>query len=173
MKKNEFLHYVASRVLGQQPAWSLVWEHKRWYTLIIGRQLPNVFVYIDLQARSDRDLFGQGVGWAPNLDLVIAERLKPKTPELKSTYPRLSAIREHATTSDFEFESLRRNVGSLARPFTKYELADSTPEALCEVMQRDIEDFALPYLTLMLAARHRIQVTTDALTRLSHLPSEA
>lgn len=163
VKKNDFIKYVAQAILSSHPMWRIVWEHKRWYTCVIGRELPRVCVFLSVEARPDRYWFGQGVGWAPSLEHLIGEVTALRNPDFKPTDGQLKRLLTLEAPRDFAHEYLNRNVGGLARPFAKYDLETVPAEALRTQMLADINEFAMPYLCLMLNARHNLNVTPQAL----------
>lgn len=163
MKKNEFIRYVTDGVIQRYPAWAVLWEQKRSYTSILGRQLPQTLVYLRFDCRPDRYWFGHGVGWAPNLGGLVAEETAARNPEFKHREGRLARIRTLGSPKDFTYEAHEVSTGSLARPYSKYSLEDSSPEQLRAAMLQEIEDLAMPYLCLMLANRHGLTLTPDEL----------
>ena len=163
VKKNEFIRFVADAFLVTCPKWQVVWEDKRTYSCVVGREAPGVFVFVGFGARPDRYWFGTDVGWAPTRSAFVEEKTARKNPDHKPTDGRLVQIRTLSAPRDFEYPYLRRSVGGLARPFTKYDLETVPAEQLRALMLSDLEEYALPYLCLMLTKRHGLEATRQSL----------
>ncbi len=161
MTKNGLLYGVCGIFLERAPAWRLVHSDKRAHLFYVGRDLSRVFVHLGFSARSDRDLFGQSVGWAPSLEVFKASLTRRESPPVRLRDGRLERIRALEKPRDFEYEELSFPTSSLARPLSGYRLEEATPEEIQAQMLADIDHYGLPYLCLMLERRFG-QVLTPA-----------
>jgi hypothetical protein len=166
MKKNEFLESVVEPFLVTHPAWKRVYEIRRRHLFVVGRQLPGVLVYLDFEARSDNDVFGQGVGWTADLQSLIDDFNPTSTPPFKQRDGQLKRLRTLERPRNFEHGALTIPTSSLCRPTGAYFLSSwGNYEAIREQMLREIDEYALPYLCMMLKFRHAREVTPEQLAR--------
>jgi hypothetical protein len=135
------------------PAWRLVHSDKRAHAFYVGRDIAQVFVHFGFSARTDREVFGQSVGWAPNLEAFKASLARRETPPLRLRDGRLKRIRILEKPRDFEYEELSFPTSSLVRPVSGYRAEESNPDEIKAQMLADINDYGLPYLCLMLERR--------------------
>jgi hypothetical protein len=164
--KNEFIHLVADGFLAGHNGWSKVYEHRRHYKLAIGRSIPSAcFVFIDLGCRPDYYRFGHGVGWCPSLTYFQEWKERRANPP---DYPRNGRLKNLARIEkplDFENEEMRVSTFSLDRPFADYDLEKSDETKLRALMLSEMEDIALPYLRMMLRARHGLDLSQDEISQ--------
>lgn len=79
MIKNDFFDSVVEQFLGGHGRWTMVYNDKKSHCQVVGRDIASkLFVYLDFSARTDRMIFGQGVGWSESLD-AFREELKRTT----------------------------------------------------------------------------------------------
>jgi hypothetical protein len=164
MKRNEFLDSVAEAFLVGRVQWRRVHSEKRSHYQVVGRDTPyGVFLYTDFSARTDRPLFGQGVGWSKSFDSFKAYLSRTENEEHK---PRDGSLRRLLTLEnprDFQYEELRISVSSLCRPIGGFDAINLSLDQIKQDMLREIEEYALPYLCLMLKHRHGVVVTPEQL----------
>jgi hypothetical protein len=164
MSKNAFLDLVAGRFLAAHPAWRQVHVHRRHYQLSVGRAIGDAcFVWLAFACRPDRHRFGHSVGWHRS-EAAYLDRLGLR--ENQPVFPTDGSLRRlHTLESprDFQCEEMYRATASLHTPLQVYDLEASGPEALCALMLGEIRDYALPYLAMMLAARHGLPCTPEQL----------
>ena len=65
---------------------------------------------------------------------------------------------------DFHYEEFRVPTSQLCRPFGGFDLTQESPDEVLVTMATEINEYALPYLCLMLFKRHGISVTPDQLS---------
>jgi hypothetical protein len=159
MTKNEFLLGVVQAFLRAHPRWDLVRSDKRRHAFYIGRSLGSVFVYLGFTARTDRDVFGQSVGWAPSREAFDAAFDRKENPPVRLRDGQLARIRTLERPRDFEHEELSFPTASLVRPISGFRLSDQKQEDISAQMLAEIDEYALPYLCLMIKARHGHEVT--------------
>lgn len=163
MTKNDFLRSVIARVLDAHQAWSLVYENGRRHRFVLARQLPDVLVYLDFEARPDNEVFGQGVGWTRDRQSLACVLEPSSNPVFKARDGRLARLRQLDHPRDFEHEELAIPTAALVRPISGFRLSQATHDSIREQMLKEIEDYALPYLCLMLKFRHGMEVTPEQL----------
>lgn len=159
MNKNEFLDYVASEFLARHSRWTLVHVDKRAPIRAVGLDIEGkVLLLIDFSCRPDNMRVHHGVGWSRSKVMFLSE--------LKSTdmYPKardgaLRRLRKLERPRDFEHESMNVSVGLLHKPFDGFDLATDSPDCIQATMLQEIEEYAFPYLCMMLKARHGLEVT--------------
>lgn len=165
MKKVEFLEEAMSRFLSTHLSWEDVVRDKRGLCFTVGRDIPKVaFVYIDFSVRSDRFLAGHGVGWSKSLACFHEARSKKVNAPFQ---PRDGSLRRLLTLDDprdFHYEELYISTAELCKPFGGFDLTTEPPDEVLATMAAEINEFALPYLCLMLLKRHGISVTPEQLS---------
>jgi hypothetical protein len=166
--KNEFINLVADGFLAEHSGWTKVYEHRRQYKLAIGRSFPSAcFVFIDLACRPDYYRFSHGVGWCPSLAYFQEWQERRVNPPI---YPRSGRLKNLASIEkprDFENQEMRVCSFSLDRPFAEYDLERSDEVQLRRLMLSEMDEIALPYLRMMLHARHGLDLS---LTEISQAP---
>jgi hypothetical protein len=163
--KNDFLSGVVSAFLDSHPGWTLVRSDKKRHAFYVARNVGPTFLHLGFTARTDRELFGQSVGWAPSREAFIAALERKENPPVRLRDGQLARIRTLEQPRDFEHEQLSFPTASLARPISGFRLSDQPHQGIREQMLAEIEEYALPYLCLMLNARHGLQVTPLQLSR--------
>jgi hypothetical protein len=160
LTKNAFISRIADAFIATHPAWRRVFEHRRNYQLCVGRDVGNrCFVYIGLSCRPDRYSFGHSVGWSPSLAAYLHRLNLRENPPI---YPRSGSLRKLLSMNgarDFQNTEMSIPTFVLYRPYASYDLETDSPEAVQALMLSEIEDYALPYLCLMLRERHGLHVT--------------
>lgn len=162
MTKNEFINLVADGFLVGHRGWGKVYEHRRHYKLAIGREIPlGCFVFIDLACRPDYYRFGHGVGWCPSLAYFLEWQERRVNPPIYPRNGRLKNLERLEKPLDFENDEMRVSTFSLHSPFADYDLEKSDEIRLRRLMLSEMEDYALPYLRMMLRARHGLEVSQN------------
>lgn len=159
MSKNEFLDSVSSEFLARHPRWAVVHENRRAPSRVVGLEVDGmVLLLVDFSCRPDNMRVHHGVGWSRNKATFLAD--------LKSTdmYPKardgsLRRLQKLSKPRDFEHEAMNVSVGLLHKPFDGFDLATESPEYIQATMLQEIEDYAFPYLCMMLKARHDLELT--------------
>jgi len=165
LTKNELLTDVSAAFLERAPAWRLVHSDKRMHTFYVGRDIAQVFVHLGFSARTDREVFGQSMGWAPSLEAFKASLSRRETPPVRLRDGRLERIRALEKPRDFDYEELSFPTSSLARPVSGYRAEESSPDEIHAQMLADIDQYGLPYLCLMLERRFGLMLTPAQLLR--------
>lgn len=164
MKKNEFIGAVVNQFLAGHPKWMLVHSDKRSHHQVVGRVLGSaIFVYLDFSARTDRLVFGQGVGWSKSLDAYKAYLARTENEEHKFRDGSLRRLLTLEKPRDFQYEALDVSTSALCRPIGGFNAENLTLDQIKQDMLREIEEYALPYLCLMLKHRHGAVVTPEQL----------
>jgi hypothetical protein len=163
--KNEFLNLVADEFLAAHGAWRRLYENRRAYSLAVGRQVGSTcLVFLDLDCRPNNYRFGHGVGWCPSHEYFQAWRQRRVNPPSYSRSGSLRRIRSLKDPLDFHNEEMRLETFQLHKPFADYDLESASPEEVKREMLGEMEDYALPYLLLMLRARHGLELTQAELS---------
>lgn len=149
--------------LADATAWSLVHKDLRKHTFFVGRTLPCVFVHLGFSARTDRDVFGQSVGWAPRLDAFLVSLNRREAPPIRLRDGRLVRLRGLAKPRDFDYDEMSFPTASLVRPISGYRGDEMSRAEMREQINSDIRDYAIPYLCLMLKLRHGIDAQAEVL----------
>jgi len=165
VKKTEFLEQAMTRFLPAHPAWAELVKDRRGLYFAAGREIPGVaLVYIDFSVRPDRFVAGHGVGWTKTetrfheaLNETVNRPFQPRE-------GRLVRIQNLEDPRDFQYEELRVPTSQLCRPFGSFDLTKESPDEVLATIGMEINEFALPYLCLMLLKRHGISVTPDQLS---------
>lgn len=169
----QFLAKVVSDLLAKHPAWTRVHEDARHQHVAIGRSMGDrVFVYLDFSAMGKRDVVTQGVGWAPSEAVFRASLSRKETEPLRARDGSLARLGKLERPRDFEHEEMRVDTSSLCRPFGGFDLTEQTVEHAERQMLDEIDSYALPYLCMMLKARHGIELTPAQIWTVSETVSE-
>jgi len=164
MKKNEFLESVVEDFLAGHVRWGRVHSDRRSHYQVVGRALGSrVFVLLDFSARPDRDVFGQAVGWSENLKSFERYLARTTNEPLKERDGRLKKLMTLESPRDFQHTEMHVSTSSLCRPFGGFDARDMSLDKIKQDMLREIEEYALPYLCLMLKHRHGVVVTPEQL----------
>lgn len=164
MKKNDFLDSVVEQFLGSHGQWAVVHNDKKSHYQVVGRTLASKgFVYLDFSARTDRMIFGQGVGWSESLDKLREELKRTTNTPVKARDGSLRKLLTLEKPRDFAHAEMRISTSALCRPFGGFDASEQSLEQIKEGMLREIEEYALPYLCLMLKHRHGTVVTPEEL----------
>lgn len=154
---------VATAVSAGLPAWGTVLSEGREGLIVLGREVESAcFVYLDFSVRPDRRVFGHGVGWAPSRETFLEEHEARRNPAILERDGSLRRLRRLVQPRDFGHPALRVSTGSLLRAYGPGDPAESDEEFRARVLH-EIEEAALPYLTMMLRARHGIETDVDRL----------
>lgn len=165
MKKTEFLDHAITRFLAAHPAWTELVKDKRWLYFAAGREIPGVaLVYVDFSVRPDRFLAGHGVGWTKSLTRFHEARAEKVNPPIKHRDGSLRRLLRLEDPRDFHHEELYVSTAELCKPFGGFDLTMESPDEVLATMAIEINEYALPYLCLMLLKRHGISVTPDQLS---------
>lgn len=165
MKKTEFLDHAITRFLAAHPAWTGLVKDKRWLYFAAGREIPGVaLVYIDFSVRPDRFVAGHGVGWTKSLARFHEARAEKVNPPIQHRDGSLRRLLRLEDPRDFHYDELRVSTSQLCKPFGGFDLAKESPDEVLDAIAMEINEFALPYLGLMLLKRHGISVTPDQLS---------
>ena len=164
LKKNEFIDLLTGSFLQKYPGWFLAHQNRRDYFCMVGRNAADAcFVWIAFSCRPDRYWFGQSVGWAPSREDYVARLGARENPPVYPNDGSLRRIRGLDRVRQFQLPEMARSISSLYIPWQNYSLETTPPDDLRELMLREIEEYALPYLCLMLKQRHGIETTPAGL----------
>lgn len=163
MKKNDFLDAVASAFLERHPHWELIREDRRAYKRYLGLQVPKAcLLYIDFSFRPDNMNAYHGVGWSTDK----AKFLNDIAHSMRLPKPRdgsLHRLRKLDKPRDFTYDDMDVSISLLHKPFDGFDLATEAAEVVQEKMLKEIEDFAFPYLCMMLKHRHQLEIAPTQL----------
>lgn len=164
MKKNEFLDSVVKSFLASHERWGLVHNDRRSHYQVVGRSLgPKTFVLLDFSARTDREVFGQAVGWSDSLESFERYLARTTNEPLKERDGRLKKLITLENPRDFQHGDMHVSTSSLCRPFGGFDARELSLDQIKQDMLREIEEYALPYLCLMLKHRHGVVVMPEQL----------
>lgn len=164
MKKNEFIDLVVDAFLAGHPQWRRVYSDRRSHYEAVGRDTPfGVFIFLDFSARTDRLIFGQGVGWSKSLDSFKAYLARTENEEHKPRDGSLRRLLKLDNPRDFTYEHLHISTSELCRVIGGFDAKELSLEQIKADMLREVEEYALPYLCLMLKHRHGVVVTPEQL----------
>jgi hypothetical protein len=164
MKKNEFICIVINMFIAGHTKWSRVNSEKRSHHQVVGRVLGQaVFVYLDFSARTDRLVYGQGVGWSKSLDSYKAYLARTENEEQKFRDGSLRRLLALESPRDFQYDAMDISTSALCRPIGGFNASELSLDQIKADMLREIEEYALPYLCLMLKHRHGVVVTPEQL----------
>lgn len=164
MKKNEFLDGVVAEFLDSHVQWKRVHNDRKGHYQVVGRVLgPEVFVFLDFSARSDRPVFGQAVGWSKTLDTFQSYLNRTTNAPDRERDGRLKKLLTLDNPRDFQYVDMHISTSSLCRPFGGFNAQELSLEQIKAGMLQEVEEYALPYLCLMLKHRHGVVVTPEEL----------
>ena len=168
LKKNEFLALLSESFLAASPAWTTVYEHKRHYEVAVGRSFGGCcLVFVSFGCRPDRYWFGQSVGWCPSIEHYLEWKARRENPRDYPQSGRLRYIQTLDKPKDFENVEMRTTVQELYTHYVSHSLEADPPEKVLGEMLSALEAYALPYLGLMLAARHGMKLSVAELRGVS------
>jgi hypothetical protein len=160
LTKNSFIQRLSEAFLEQHSAWRTIYRDKKSYFFVAGRQAGNnCLVFVDFSCRPDRYWFGHGVGWCPSLEYFLAWQARSENAPLYLRDGSLIRLQKLDKPRDFQQDEMRVTTGSLYKPFPEYRLEGSSPYDLQQLIETEINQYALPYLCMMLKARHSILTT--------------
>lgn len=169
MTKNEFIDLMVGEFLAAHTAWRKFYENRREYMQAVGREIgPRCLVFIDFSARPDRYWFGHGVGWCPSAAHFQEWRQRRVNPPVYKRSGSLQRLKTLPAPRDFENDEMRLDTFQLYRPFATYDLEKTPAEQLRSEIAGEIDEFALPYLRMMLQARHGLELTQAELSNHRH-----
>lgn len=158
MKKNDFLDKVAGAFLQLYPRWEMLREDRRAYKRYLGLNVRNsCLVYIDFSCRPDSMNAYHGVGWSTDK----ARFVNDITQDVRLPKPRDGSLRRLLRLDkprDFAYDDMDVSISLLHKPFDGFDLAKEPAETVQATMLQEIEDFAFPYLCMMLKHRHQLDV---------------
>ena len=68
----------------------------------------------------------------------------------------LARLRKLESPRDFKHDEMHLPISALCRPFGGFDLSKHDAQTVRASMESEITQFAFPYLSMMLAARHAI-----------------
>ena len=75
----------------------------------------------------------------------------------------LRRIRTLEKVRQFELPEMSRSISDLYVPYQNYSLETTAPAEVQSLMLQEIEEYALPYLCLMLQRRHGVGLSPEQL----------
>jgi hypothetical protein len=165
VKKTEFLEQAIARFLPAHPAWVELVKDKRGLYFAAGRELAGAaLVYIDFSVRPDRFVAGHGVGWTTSTARFHASLKETVNRPFQPREGRLERVRSLENPRDFLYEEFRIPTAQLCKPFGGFDLTKESSDEVLATIATEIEEYALPYLCLMLLKRHSISVAPEQLS---------
>jgi hypothetical protein len=164
LKKNEFIDLVSNAFLNAHPRWVCASQKRREYLTTVGRTIEKAcFIWISFSCRPDRYKFGHSVGWSPSREAHLHRLELKENPPIWPNDGSLRRIRTLEKVRQFELPEMSRSISGLYLPYQDYNLETTSAENLKHLMLNEIEEYALPFLCLMLRSRHALEVTPEQL----------
>ena len=126
-------------------------------------------MWLQRSCRPDRYSFGLSVGWSPTEEQYVHRLGLKENPPIYPNDGSLRRIRTLERVRQFELDEMSRPVSTLYLPFQEYRLESTPADQLRELMLREIEEYAFPYLSLMLDSRHARKISEQELGSVGEL----
>ena len=164
MIHKKYLADCAGQFLIKHPAWNMLHMGSAdgIKSIAVGRYIPNL-ACIFLTYWQYKTRVSQAVGWTASADALQRMLTRRENAPIVRVDGWLKRLAQIESPRDFAYAELSISTHSLFKSSSGFDLAHQSAAQVAEDMLSEAEQYALPYLCLMLKHRHDLEVTPEQL----------